>query len=67
MINGRCEIGLVGLGVMGKNLVLNMADHGFSIAVYNRTTEKTREFVGKESGSRDIRGGFTLQEFINLQ
>jgi 6-phosphogluconate dehydrogenase len=66
MINGRCEIGLVGLAVMGRNLVLNMADHGFSVAVYNRTTEKTREFVEKEIGSRDIRGGFTLQEFINL-
>jgi 6-phosphogluconate dehydrogenase len=66
MANGGYEIGLVGLGVMGKNLVLNMADHGFSIAVYNRTTEKTREFVEKEIGSRDIRGGFTLQEFVNL-
>jgi 6-phosphogluconate dehydrogenase len=66
MINDKCDIGLVGLGVMGKNLVLNMADHGFSIAVYNRTIEKTREFVEKEIGSRDIRGGFTLQEFINL-
>jgi 6-phosphogluconate dehydrogenase len=66
MTNGRCDIGLVGLGVMGKNLVLNMADHGFPIAVFNRTTEKTREFVEKEIGSRDIRGGFTLQEFINL-
>jgi 6-phosphogluconate dehydrogenase len=66
MINGRYDIGLVGLGVMGKNLVLNMADHGFSIAVYNRTTEKTREFIEKEIGSRDIRGGFTLQEFSNL-
>ena len=32
------EIGLFGLGVMGRNLVLNMADHGFSVAVYNRTT-----------------------------
>jgi 6-phosphogluconate dehydrogenase len=66
MTNNGCEIGLVGLAVMGRNLVLNMADHGFSVAVYNRTTEKTREFVEKETGARDIRGGFSLQEFINL-
>jgi 6-phosphogluconate dehydrogenase len=52
---------------MGKNLVLNMADHGFSIAVCSRTTEKTREFVEKEIASRGIRGGFSFQEFINLQ
>jgi 6-phosphogluconate dehydrogenase len=40
------DIGLIGLAVMGQNLVLNMANHGFSVAVYNRTTETTDEFVG---------------------
>jgi 6-phosphogluconate dehydrogenase len=66
MTNGGCEIGLVGLAVMGRNLVLNMADHGFSIAVYNRTTEKTREFVKKEVGGRKIQGGYHLKEFTGL-
>ena len=40
------DIGLVGLAVMGQNLVLNMANHGFSVGVYNRTTSVTDEFVG---------------------
>jgi 6-phosphogluconate dehydrogenase len=61
-----CQIGLIGLGVMGKNFVLNMADHGFGVAVYNRTTEKTREFVDQEVGSRPIRAGYNLEEFVQL-
>jgi 6-phosphogluconate dehydrogenase len=66
MTNGGCEIGLFGLAVMGRNLVLNMADHGFSVAVYNRTTEKTREFIEKEVGGRRIQGGYHLKEFTGL-
>src|SRR5690554_3878793 len=38
------DIGLVGLAVMGQNLVMNMADHGYTVAVYNRTTARTTEF-----------------------
>ena len=38
------EIGLIGLAVMGQNLALNIADHGFAISVYNRTTSKTEAF-----------------------
>ena len=53
----ECDIGLIGLGVMGRNFVLNMADHDFSVAVYNRTTEKTKEFMENEVGSRNIRAG----------
>lgn len=41
----KADIGLIGLAVMGQNLVLNMADHGFTVAVYNRTKEKTDTFV----------------------
>ena len=43
------DIGLVGLAVMGQNLVLNMANHGFSVGVFNRTTSKTDEFVAGPS------------------
>ena len=39
------DIGLIGLAVMGQNLVLNMADHGYRVAVYNRTVDKVDEFV----------------------
>ncbi len=45
MIEERADIGLIGLGTMGRNLVLNMADHGFHVAVYNRTTSVTDEFI----------------------
>ena len=41
----RADIGLIGLAVMGQNLVLNMSDHGFTVAVYNRTASVTDEFV----------------------
>ena len=61
-----CQIGLIGLGVMGKNFALNIADHGFGVAVYNRTTEKTREFIDQEIGSRHIRAGYSLSEFVKL-
>ena len=61
-----CEIGVVGLGTMGRNLVLNFADRGFSVAIYNRTAEKTREFMAREVGSHDIRPGYELKEFAGL-
>ncbi len=63
MSNQDCTIGLAGLGTMGRNLVLNMADHGFAVAVYNRTGEKTREFMEQEVGGRNIQPGYTLAEF----
>jgi 6-phosphogluconate dehydrogenase len=61
-----CDIGLIGLGTMGRNFVLNMADHGFAVAVFNRTTEKTRDFMETEVGPRPIRAGYDLQEFVGL-
>ncbi len=66
MSNQGCDIGLIGLGTMGRNFVLNMADHGFAVAVYNRTTEKTKDFMENEVGSRPIQAGYDLQEFVNL-
>ena len=41
----KADIGLVGLAVMGQNLVLNMNDHGFTVAVYNRTVSKVDDFL----------------------
>ena len=46
MANGTCDIGLIGLAVMGENLVLNMESRGYTVAVFNRTTSKVDEFVG---------------------
>jgi 6-phosphogluconate dehydrogenase len=66
MSNQGDEIGLIGLGTMGRNFALNLADHNFPVAVYNRTGEKTREFMEKEVAGRDIRAGYALKEFVGL-
>ncbi len=44
----QADIGLIGLGVMGQNLALNIADHGHPVAVYNRTASRTEEFVASD-------------------
>ena len=57
-----CDIGLMGLAVMGQNLVLNMEDHGYRVAVYNRTQSKTDEFLAQpQCQGRQIVGVETLQ------
>jgi 6-phosphogluconate dehydrogenase len=60
-----CEIGMVGLGVMGRNLLLNMADHGFSAAGYDKDPSKV-ESLRQESKERDVHGAANIQEFIAL-
>ncbi len=61
-----CDIGLVGLGIMGQNLVLNMADQGVPVAVYNRTAEKTEDFISRRAGDRSIVPGYGMEEFVSL-
>ena len=59
------DIGLIGLAVMGQNLALNMDDHKFTVAVYNRTTSKVDEFLnGSAKGTRII-GVHSLEELVN--
>jgi 6-phosphogluconate dehydrogenase len=59
------DVGLIGLAVMGQNLVLNMADHGFSVAVYNRTFTVTEQFLAGPAASFDNIYGFSaLEEFV---
>ncbi|HTO05316.1 MAG TPA: NADP-dependent phosphogluconate dehydrogenase [Opitutus sp.] len=59
------DIGLIGLAVMGQNLALNIADHGFQISVYNRTTEKTDKFVAENPNTPGgLVGTKTLEEFV---
>jgi 6-phosphogluconate dehydrogenase len=60
----RCDIGLIGLAVMGQNLALNMSDHSFQVAVYNRTTSKMGNFINKEAKGKKILGCTSLQELI---
>jgi len=61
----RYEIGMVGLGVMGRNLVLNMGDHGFSVAGYDKDAAKV-EALRKESAKRNICGAANIFDFIAL-
>ncbi len=62
---GNADIGLIGLAVMGQNLVLNMNDHGYAVAVYNRTGKKVDNFLsGPAKGRETITGCYSLPEFI---
>ena len=56
--------GLIGLAVMGQNLVLNVADHGFSVSVYNRTAERTHEFMSGEAKNKKIAATHSIKEFV---
>ena len=59
------DIGLIGLAVMGQNLALNIADHGFQISVFNRTTAKTDKFVAENPKTPGgVVGTKTLEEFV---
>lgn len=57
------QVGVIGLAVMGKNLALNIADHGFSVSVFNRTPGKTNELL-KEAVGKDMVGLYTMKEFV---
>jgi 6-phosphogluconate dehydrogenase len=61
----KMDIGMVGLGVMGRNLVLNMADHGYSVAGFDKDESKVQALQA-EAGDRDVRGAGTIEEFIGL-
>jgi 6-phosphogluconate dehydrogenase len=61
-----CDIGLIGLAVMGQNLVLNMDDHGFKVAVFNRTVAKVDEFIGDQAEGTKVVGSHSVQELCGL-
>jgi 6-phosphogluconate dehydrogenase len=60
----QCDIGLIGLGVMGENLVLNMESKGFSVAVFNRTTAVTDKFAEGRAKGKNIQPTRTIEEFV---
>ncbi|UCH11117.1 MAG: decarboxylating NADP(+)-dependent phosphogluconate dehydrogenase [Fidelibacterota bacterium] len=62
------NIGLIGLAVMGENLVLNMENHGFSVAVFNRTTSKIDDFIQGRAKGKNIKGCYSIEELAaNLE
>src|SRR4030043_1836054 len=60
----QADIGLIGLAVMGENLVLNMESKGFTVAFFNRTVSKVDDFVNGRAKGKKIIGSHTIEEFI---
>ena len=66
MPEATCDIGLIGLAVMGQNLVLNMNDHGFRVAVFNRTVSKVDDFLANEAKGTNVVGAHSVEELTGL-
>jgi 6-phosphogluconate dehydrogenase len=64
--NIKGDIGVAGLAVMGRNLILNMADHGFTVAAYNRTASKVDEFIAGPAKGKNVLGAHTVEEMAGL-
>ena len=62
----KADIALIGLAVMGQNLILNMNDHGFTVVAYNRTTSKVDDFLANEAKGTNILGAHSLDELASL-
>jgi len=60
----QADIGLIGLAVMGQNLVLNMDDHGYTVAVFNRTVSKVDDFVNGPAAGTKVIGTHSIEEFV---
>jgi len=63
-MGNQADIGLIGLAVMGQNLALNIHDHGFRVAVFNRTTSKITRFLENEALNTDIIGAYSPEDFV---
>ncbi|HWO95510.1 MAG TPA: NADP-dependent phosphogluconate dehydrogenase [Bacillus sp. (in: firmicutes)] len=59
------QIGVIGLAVMGKNLALNIESRGYSVSVYNRSADKTEEFLKNEAEGKNFKGTYSIEEFVN--
>ncbi|MEO6911082.1 MAG: NAD(P)-binding domain-containing protein, partial [Edaphobacter sp.] len=66
MAEATCDIGLIGLAVMGQNLVLNMNDHGYKVAVFNRTVSKVDDFINNEAQGTQVVGAHSIEEMCKL-
>src|SRR5215470_978020 len=58
------DLALIGLAVMGQNLILNMNDHGFTVVAFNRTVEKVDEFLAKEAKGTKVIGAHSIEEMV---
>ena len=64
-MKAKSDIGLVGLAVMGENLVLNMESKGFQVSVFNRTVEKVDKFINGRGAGKNIVGTHSLEELVD--
>ena len=62
----KADIAVIGLAVMGQNLILNMNDHGFIVVAFNRTVSKVDEFLNKEAKGTNVLGAHSLEEMVAL-
>lgn len=65
-MDASADIAVIGLAVMGQNLILNMNDHGFKVVAYNRTVSKVDEFLNKEAKGTDVVGAHSIEEMVKL-
>ncbi|KAI9761681.1 MAG: 6-phosphogluconate dehydrogenase, decarboxylating 2 [Chaenotheca gracillima] len=65
-VSASGDFGLIGLAVMGQNLILNAADHGFHVVAFNRTVSKVDRFLENEAKGKPITGAHSIQEFVKL-
>ena len=61
----KADIALIGLAVMGQNLILNMNDNGFTVVAYNRTTEKVDHFLANEAKGTKVLGAHSIEEMVS--
>ncbi len=62
----KADFGLIGLAVMGQNLVLNMDDHGYTVAVFNRTTSKVDDFINGNAEGTKVIGTHSIDELVSV-
>src|SRR5512143_134331 len=62
----KADIALIGLAVMGQNLIFNMNDHGFTVVAYNRTVEKVDRFLANEAKGTNVIGAHSIEDMIGL-
>lgn len=60
----KADIALIGLAVMGQNIILNMNDHGFTVVAYNRTVEKVDHFLANEAKGTKVLGAHSIVEMV---
>src|SRR5215472_16938173 len=65
-MEARADIAVIGLAVMGQNLILNMNDHGFTVVAFNRTVSKVDDFLNKEAKGTNVLGAHSLEEMVAL-